>query len=260
MKLIQKSILKAISISTIFIITIAATAYFVFPQYLFVIPGSEVYASGIIDHKKIGQIYINNQPSEIYTASVRLIEDDPLNNLRAGETMAYIIPKDQWNLLSWGDTVKIKLLPSANAEIAEVFPSLKPREWNTQYESALTVDLQPNKTTYKAGEVAVFNVTIRNDFTNQTLGNSLSIGLTLFESNIFWVFENGKEITANPTDYTTKQVTIEPNQEYSFTFQWTISQISENSNLIYYIRTYIGYFTENPENTLLGTTIIAVEN
>lgn len=260
MKPLQKSLVRAISISTICIIAILIIAYFVLPQYLFVVPGSEVTTSGIVDHKKIGQTYNNGQPSETYTASVRLLEDDPVNKVKIGETLAYTIPENQWDMLEWGDTVRIKLLPSLKAEVTELFPSVKPPEWSTTYQSALTINVQADKLTYKAGETAHINVTIRNVFQNQTT-ESLPIQLTTFKSNVFWVFENGKEILSNANDYTTEQVAIQLNQDYSYSFQLEINQFNQDSsNSIYYIRTYIGYFTENPENTLLGTTIIGVEN
>lgn len=260
MKLLQKSLLRAISLSTICIIILLIISYFVLPQYLFVVPGSEVTTSGIVDHKKIGQAYTNGQPSETFTASVRLLEDDPVNKVKSGETIAYTIPKNQWEELEWGDTVRIKLLPSLKAEITELYPSVKPPEWSTQYQSAFTINVQADKPIYETGETAHINVTIRNVFQNQST-ESVPIQLTIFKSNVFWVFENGKVILSNANDYTTEQVTIQPNQEYSYSLQLEINQFDQNnSNSIYYIRTYIGYFTENPENTLLGTTIIGVEN
>ena len=254
MKPLQKSIIKAISIAVASIVIIASIAYFIFPQYLFVIPGYEVYTSGIVDHKKIGQLYNNGQQAEVYTASIRLFEDDPINNVKSGETLAYVIPKNQWNMLEWGDTVKLRLLTEVKAEIAELFPSIKPPEWSINRLSGLDIELNPNKSTYKTGETAVFNVTVKNE-------NSLPLEITIFESAIFWIFENGKTITSKSENYATQQIALEPNQEYSFSFQWTANRsIQENSSLIYYIRAYIGYFTSNPENTLIVTSMITIEN
>ena len=246
--------MKAISIAVASIVIIASIGYFIFPQYLFVIPGFEVYTSGIVDHKKIGQPYNNNQQVEVYTASIRLFEDDPINNVKSGETFAYVIPKNQWNMLEWGDTVKIRLLTELKAEILELFPSLKPPEWSMNRLSGLDIELNPNKPIYKIGETAIFNVTVKNE-------NSISLEITIFESAIFWIFKSGKIITSKSENYATQQIALEPNQEYNFSFQWTANQsIQENSSLIYYIRAYIGYFTSNSENTLIGTSIITVEN
>jgi hypothetical protein len=163
MKPLQKSIIKAISIAVVSIVIIASIGYFIFPQYLLVMPGYQVYTSGIVDHKKIGQLYNNGQQAEVYTASIRLFEDDPINNVESGETLAYVIPKNQWNMLEQGDTVKIRLLTEFKAEIAELFPSLKPPEWSINRLSGLDIELNPNKPAYKTGETAIFNVTVKNE-------------------------------------------------------------------------------------------------
>jgi hypothetical protein len=254
MKPLQRSIIKAISIAVVSIVIMASIGYLIFPQYLFVIPGYELYTSGIVDHKKIGQLYNNGQQVEVYTASIRLFEDDPINNVKSGETLAYSVPKNQWNMLEQGDTVKIRLLTELKAEIAELFPSVKPPEWSINRLSGLDIKLSPDKPTYKTGETAIFNVKVKNE-------NSAPLQITIFESANFWIFENGKTITSKSEDYATGQIALEPNKEYSFSFQWTASQpIQENSSLIYYIRAYIGYFTLNPEITLIATSIITVEN
>ena len=263
MNQLPASVLKAISISAAAVIIIAVIGYFVFPNYLFVVPGSKIYTSGVVDHKKIGSGSIDGQPETTYTASIRLFQDDPFNGGKSGETWAYIISENQWNMLEWGDTVKIRLMPELNAEIVELFPALKPPEWSWISESRLKVELKTNKTTFKPGETAIFNVALRNEPNDEDsqYPDKITLRISLSEPSPFWILENGMAKNEQTGDSEIRQIMLDPDQEYSFTFEWKVPQnIQVDSTSVYYVRAYIGHFTENPEITLTGTTIIEIRH
>jgi hypothetical protein len=231
------------------VMVIALLGHFLIPPYVFVTPGYSVYVAGIVDHKKIGQSYPDGILPRWYTVSVRLFDDDPINQIKSGETLAYIVTKAEWEMVEWGDTVKIRLLQDVKAEIVELFPSLKLPEWRGPF---LRGELIADKAAYKIGEKANFTVRI----TNVQEETSWNWTITLFKTFQFWAFQDGKRIFSSPNHSETQDMVLQPSQELEFSFEWELVDIPKG---VYYVRVYLGYFTDSQENTLTGTTMIGIE-
>jgi len=264
LKPIKTDLIKASSLAIGLVLVIAFFSNFVIPPYVFVSPGQAVYVSGIVDHKSIGHGYDGAEPKTWYTVSVRLFDDDPVNRIRSGETIAYIVPTENWEMIEWGDTVKIKLLPNVEAEVVELYPSLKLPEWHRLSDSAspISIELTADKTTYNAGEKANFTVHIRNAPEEKGwIGPSIPLNLTAFTIPPFWVFQDGKKGYSLRGDMATQQTILQPGEELNITFEWTVA--GYNGLVLpkgaYYVRVYLGYFTENEETTLTGTTMIGID-
>jgi len=249
LKPFRVDLIKASSMAIGLVMVITLLGRYVIPPYVFVTPGYSVYVSGVVDHKKIGQSY-DGALHTWYTVSVRLFDDDPINRIQSGETLAYIVSKAEWEMVEWGDTVKIRLLPDVKAEIVELFPSLKLPEWRGPF--GLRIELVADKTTYTIGEKANFTVRI----TSVQEETSWNWTITLFNTFPFWAFQDGKKIFSSPSDSETQEVVLQPGQELKFSFEWELVDVPEG---VYYVRVYLGYFTDNEESTLTGTTMIGIE-
>jgi hypothetical protein len=238
-------------------LVITLLGYYVVPPLVFVTPGYSVYATGIVDHKSIGQGYSDAQPLTWYTVSVRLFDDDPINRVHSGETLAYIVTKAEWSMIEWGDTVKIRILQNLRAQIVELYPSLKLPEWRAPFLGGLRLELTADKAAYRAGEEANFTVKI-SSVTQLLPGETTWQGtITLLDTFAFWVFKDGYTVFSASDDSGTHEVALNPGQELKSSFQWDLGNIS---NGIYYVRVYFGYFTGKQENTLTGTTMIEIES
>lgn len=252
-------LIKASSMAVGLVIVITLLGQYIVPPYVFVTPGYSVYVAGIVDHKRIGQGYSNGGLHRWYTVSIRLFDDDPVNQIKGGATLAYIVTKAEWEMAEWGDTVKMKLLPDVKAEIVELFPSLKLPEWHGLSGSAspISIEIFADKTTYKTGEKAEFNVMVRNTPVEKGWTEpSIPLKLTLFSVSPFWAFRNGGRVFTFPGDMESQEIVLQQGQELRFSFNWQLTDVLEG---VYYVRVYLGYFTENEETTLTGTTMIGVE-
>lgn len=261
MKAHGADLIKASSMAIGLVMTITMLMYYVIPPYVFVTPGYSVYVTGIVDSKHIGHGHDDGELLTWHTVSVRLFDDDPINGLQSGETMAYIVTKPDWEMIEWGDIVKIKLLPDLKAEIVELYPSLKLPEWH--WLGDLKIELTANKSTYKVGEKAYFDVKIAYD-PEETwwAGSPPLINLTLFKTFPFWTFMDGEKVFSLPSDLELQEIVLQHRQEIKFSFEWDLVDGRGNSvpEGIYYVRVYLGYFTEDEENTLTTTTMIGIKN
>jgi len=255
----RTDLIKASSTAIGLVMVITLLGLYVIPPYVFVTPGYSVYVAGIVDHRKIGQGYSDGVLGRWYTVSVRLFDDDPINQIKSGETLAYIVTKAEWEMVEWGDTVKIRLLPDVKAEIVELFPCLKLPEWHGLSGSASPIDIEmfANKTTYKIGEKAEFSVILRNAPEEKGwTGPPIPLKLTLFKSSPFWAFRNGERVFTFQGDLESQETILQPGQELRFSFGWQLTDVLVG---VYYVRVYLGYFTENEETTLTSTTMIGIE-
>ena len=263
MKPYRADLIKASSMAIGLVMVITLLGHYVIPPYVFITPGYSVYVSGVVDHKKIGQGYSDGVLHTWYTVSVRLFDDDPINRMKSGETLGYIVSKTDWEMVEWGDMVKIKLLPDVRAEIVKLFPSLKLPEWHGLSGSAspIKIEMVANKTIYKIGEKAEFSMTIRNAPEEKGwIEPSIPLKLTLFRIFPFWVFRDGEKIFSSLDDLETYEVVLEPGQELNFSLEWGLVDgygrvVPEG---VYYVRVYLGYFTEDEEITLTSTTMIGI--
>lgn len=257
-------LIRASSMATGLIMTITLLGYYVIPPLVFINPGYSIYAAGVVDHKEFGQGYRDGQPYTWYTVSVRLFEDDPINEIPSGKTLAYIVTKDEWEMVEWGDVVKIRLLLEARAEIVKLFPSLKLPEWHGLAGSAspIKVEIASNKSTYGVKEKAGFHVIIRNVPEEKGwIGAPVPIKLTLFETFPFWVFKDGEKVFSLPGNSEVQEIVLKPGQEIELSFEWNLvdDQATSVPEGLYYVRVYLGYFTEDKGITLTSTTMIGVK-
>ena len=253
MSLTKRSFIKPVAAAIILVLIISAIAIFILPRYIYVSPFSSFYASGVVDHKKIGYGVENGIESKTYTVSVVLFNDDPVNGIQSGEALAYIVPKADWDMISWGDTIKLKLLPHAKAEVVELYPTLSSPEWQQQ-QLSLTVDLTSDKNRYTIGENANFTVHLKN--ASLSPGDSThNVSVSIFQSSLFYIFQNGKTIKSHENPLTIKSLSLQPSQEFDYNFIWSLENIPPG---VYFVRAYIGYLTDNEETTLTCTTTIFV--
>jgi hypothetical protein len=264
LKVRKFDLIKASSMAIVLVMTISLLGYYAIPPYVFVNPGHSVYASGIVDHRSVGQGYSNGELQTWYTISVRLFDDDPINGVKSGETLAYIVTEAEWQMVEWGDTVNLKLSSGLKAEIAGFFPSLKPPGWHGLADSAspISIELVADKTTYTLGEEASFCAKIRNAPEEKGwIGPSIPLKLTLLKTFPFWISRNGEKIYSSQKGLELQQIVLQPGQELEFTFDWELVDdygraVPEG---VYYVRAYFGYFTEDEEITLTSTTMIGIE-
>lgn len=257
-------LVKAASLAVGLVMTITLLGYYVIPPYVFVSPGHSVYASGIVDHKSIGQGYSNDQSHTWYTVSVRLFDDDPINGVKSGETLAYTVSEVDWQMIEWGDTVHIRLLPGVKAEIAEFFPSLKLPRWHGLAGSAspIIIEMVSDKPKYTLGEKASFVVKIRNAPEEKGwTGPSTPLRLTFFTELPVWISRDGEIVYSHHNDLGLRETVLQPCQELEFDFEWELMDDGGNTvpEEVYYVRAYMGYFTEDKEVTLTSTTMIGIE-
>jgi hypothetical protein len=246
-------LIKSVAAAAILALAISAIAIYILPSYIYVNPFSSFYASGIVDHKKIGYSADGGVQSPTYTVSVTLFNDDPVNRINGGNTLAYIVSKTDWNKVAWGDTVKIKLLPSAKAEVVEVYPTLSPPAWQPQI--SLNVALTADKNKYTIGEDAVFKFSLAT--IPPISGDYPNVSLT-FDSRNLYVFSNGKTVYLNESSFGVEPLTTflsAPNEGYSFDFHWKLVDISPG---VYNVRAYMGHLTGNEEAILTSTMSIYV--
>lgn len=228
-------------------------AIYIIPKYVYVSPFSSFYASGIVDHKKIGYGTDNGAPFTTYTVSVTLFNEDPVNRIQSGDTLAYTVSKADWDTVAWGDTVKIKILPNAKAEIVELYPTLSPPVWQQQ-QLSVSVELTSDKPRYTLGENANFTVHLVNS--PLPPGDSpYNVTVSVFRNCLFYAFQGGKTIFSNENSLGTISVILQPSQEVDYNFNWDLTNIPSG---VYYVRAYIGYLTGNEEVTLSATTMIYV--
>ena len=255
MSLPKRSLIKPLAIAVVLMIAVSIIVVYVIPRYVYVSPFSSFFASGIVSHKKIGSGTDNGVQFTTYTVSVRLFDDDPVNGIPSGTTLAYLVSEADWGMIAWGDTVKIKLFPNAKAEIVELYPTLSSPEWQQQ-QLFLRVNLTSNKQIYTLGENATFRVGIANAPLNE--GDSpYNVSISVFQNCLFYVFKNGKVVSVNQNPVEIKIISLQPSQEVEYSFNWSIANVQAGS---YYVRAYVGYLTYNEEAPLIGTTMVQVLN
>ena len=254
--------IKPVVAAVILVLLISGIAIYVLPKYIYISPFSSFYASGIVDHKGIGHSTDNNGAQlTTYTVSITLFNDDPLNHISSGDTLAYIVSKADWDMVAPSDSIKIKLLPDAQAKVVELYPTLVSSQWQWQYQSPITINLTSDKSEYTLGEKANFTVHLTND--PQLSGETpYNVSLSLFKNCFFYIFLNGKVVTSNDNllDYDNpleiQTVSLQPNQEIQYQFSWSLTNIQPGT---YYVRAYVGYLEmQEPAVTLTETVPIYV--
>ena len=107
----QSNLIRVSVVAIGSVIVIGFLGCYVVPHFFF------CYASGIVDHKMIGYTLEGNLKVATYTISVRLLNDDLINNFSSGTTFAYIVSKSDWDIVQSGDTLRIKILPDLKAQL-----------------------------------------------------------------------------------------------------------------------------------------------
>jgi hypothetical protein len=253
----KKRLIKPVVAAVIVALLISGIVIFVLPQYIYISPFSSFYASGLVDHKSVGySTNSNGDQITSYTVSITLLNDDPLNHVSEGQTLAYVVSKADWDMVAPMDTVKIKLFPNAQAEIVDL---LYPAVGHLPLGLPLNISLTPSKPAYTAGETANFTVRLTND-PQLSDGIPTNVTLALFKNCIFYVFGNGKLIASNENllnNMEVESVNMQPWQEMDFSFNWDLAGVQSG---IYWVRAYIGYFPalQSPSVTLTETIMINV--
>ncbi len=265
--------IKSVVAAAVLVLLISGIAIYVLPQYIYISPFSKFYDSGVVEHKSIGHS-TDNDGNQIttYTVSVSLINDDPINHVSGGETLAYIVTKVEWDMLVPMDFVKIALLPDAHAQVVGIIPGFgSTPQWRVLPNPILPLNLTltADKQNYTIGETANFtigdiaNFTVRltNDPTLSD-GGPCNVSLFLFKNCIYYIFK-GQLVNSNddalryndPVEI--QNVSVEPNQEVNYSFSWDLTGIQPGG---YAILVYIGYLPpiESPALTLTQTILIDV--
>ena len=258
----NRRLIKPLVAAVILVLIISGVVIFILPQYVYISPFSSFYASGFVDHKGVGYgTDSNGAQYTTYTVSVTLFNDDPVNHFSSGDTLGYIVSKADWDMVAWGDTVKIKLLPDAQAKVVELYPTLNSPEWELSYQSPVSITLTSDKPEYTLRENANFTVHLTND-PQLSGGIPFNVSLSLFKNCFFYIFLNGKMVTSNdnlleydnPLEIET--VSLQPNQEINYQFNLSLTNIHPGT---YYVRAYIGYLQMlEPTVTLTATVPIYV--
>jgi hypothetical protein len=253
LKSLKNDLVKALSVAIGLVIALSLVGLYVIPSNVFVFPGHSFYVSGIVDSKWFDQYNIDGSPQTQYTVSVRLFEDDPVNTVKAGETLSYVVDRTDWEMIEWGDTVKIRLLPKVGAEIVDLFPALKPASWHETFSRNLSISLVTDKSFYKLGENVNLTVSVANGQGEETWNQTIRF----FEVFPFWAFKDGQKVFASANDSETQEVFLQRDQEVNFNFHWELVSVPDG---ILYLRVYLGCFSDRPEIVLTATTMIGIES
>lgn len=263
MKADKRDLIKVTALAFGLISIVTILGIYVFPNYIFVNANYKVCISGVVDHKKISESYLNGELMERYTVSVKLFEDDPINNIKNGETIAYFISYDNWLMIEWGDTVKLELKPDFQAELTELYPALKLPQWHaiSGSNSPLSIEAIADKTVYTFNEKPAISIAIKNDPTGKGwIDSPIPISLTLLRSPRLYLFIDGKIVYSSPSDSIADQIKLDPENEIIKNIELDLKEIGDhNLEGIYYIRIHLGHFSENREITLTCTTMIEVQ-
>jgi hypothetical protein len=250
---LRRDLAKPVIIAVSLVLVISFVAVYILPQYVYISPFSAIYANGIVDHKKIGHGTDNGVPFTNYVINIHLLNDDPVNSVKSGNILGYIVSQDDWNKVEWGDTVKIKIHPNAKAEIANLYPSLEPAAWRDINLDGLTIDLETDKPAYSPTETVNFTLNIKNDKPIDNFNKSLSI----FDSFDFWVYDTqGNQICSiQKGNSNMQEIFLTENQEASYNFQWSLTNIPDG---YYSVRVFVGYLAGNEEAALTGTEMVRI--
>jgi hypothetical protein len=227
-----------------------------------------------VDHKSIGQGTDSNGPVTVYTVSVRLFSDDPVNHVSNGETFAYVVSKTDWDMLAPKDFVKIEVSPNAQAQVNSLIPNPSTGstpEWRLLPNTILPLNLtftadnrdyvgEPGN--FTVGETANFTLRLVNDPALSD-GAPSNVSLCLFKECIYYVFFNGELFSSNDNTFNyndpiqVQSINLQPNQEVNFTLSLDFTNFQPG---YYYIRAYVGYYSplEAPVLTLTQTILIGV--
>jgi hypothetical protein len=261
-------LIKPVAAALILVVTISAVAILILPQYVYISPFSIFYSSGVVDHKSVGQGtdgYGNQVVT--YTISVRLLNDDPVNRVSGGETLGYIVSKEDWDMIALRDVVKIELLPNAHVKVVNILPiSDTSFEWSRQSnppDMPINLTLTSTIRGYSVGENANFTVQITND---PALGDpapsNVTLALSMFRDCIFYIFSDGQLIRSNDNllqygDTSEIQtVNLQPNESVSKSFTLNLSNLKPGT---YYLRAYVGYSTLYSSFSITLTQTISLE-
>lgn len=258
-----RRLIKPITAAVALVLIISLVSIYILPQYVYINPFSKFYNSGVVDHKSIGEGTDNNGNEVMtYTVSVRLLNDDPLNHISGGETLAYIVTKAEWDMIAPQDTVKIEMLPNAHAQVLEIIPvfGITP-DWRLHLNSdiPLKLTLTADKQNYFIGETAYFTVRLTNDNSSYD-GPPKNISLSLFKDCIYFIL-NGNLVSSNsnmlnydgPTGI--QHIILQPNQDIDYSFSWNITNVEPGN---YGIRAYVGYYASLETISLTETILIDV--
>jgi hypothetical protein len=251
---VKGNLAKRIIIAVAIVIVISFVAVCILPKFVYISSFSAFYVNGIVDSKMISHGTNDGEPFTSYSMSVNLFEDDPLNKIKSGNTLGYIVSESDWNQVEWGDIVKIKIAPLAQAEIVNLYPATELPAWHQMYQDWLNIEFTSDKSTYASTETVNFTVELKNiKSVDQTQGGTLSI----FKTFSFWAYNlEGNQIRSTQNvDPRTQAVTLSPNQIVSYSFQWPLNEVSPG---YYTVRVFIGYIGDQEDACLTGTQVILV--
>jgi hypothetical protein len=126
----KRSLIKPVFAAVIIVLLISGIAVYVLPKYIYISPFSSFYGSGVVYFKTVGYgTDSGGKQSTTYLVSVSLLEDDPVNHFSGGPNM-YTFSKADWDMITPGDSVNIKFLPNAKAQLVDliIIPGSTP-EW-----------------------------------------------------------------------------------------------------------------------------------
>lgn len=92
--------------------------------YHMTVPYSPNTIIGTVDHRKTGQGTDNaGQPLEWYTVSIRPINEDKVAGTLVGETLAYVVDKQDYDMVNANDIVVARISAPFYADIVQVVPN-----------------------------------------------------------------------------------------------------------------------------------------
>lgn len=95
--------------------------------------------SGVVDHQSIGTGTSNGQSTIWYTVSIRLDNNDPVSGASRGDTLGYIVSRQDWDEVWPGDRVEATVTSSAEAKISRVIRQPNELLISVEYENGSAV-------------------------------------------------------------------------------------------------------------------------
>lgn len=258
----NRDLFKMGTLALLLVTIITLLGVFVIPNYIFV-NSTQSYISGVVDHKSISSSYLNGEQIKDYTVSVKLFEDDVVNDVKSNLTSAYIVSYNDWLIVEWGDIINLKVSSGFQAKINELYPSIKLPEWHSISGSAspLSLEISTNKKVYSSNEKININITIKNAPIEKGWNDSpIPIQLQLQPSPQIYIFKDGKMIYSSLSDKILNELTLEPEEEIIKNCEFDLNQISDENDIsgIFYIRIYLGHLNGSEQKTLTCTTMIEI--
>jgi hypothetical protein len=252
MSLSRGRYVKPLALGLVFVVLAGVLSIYVASRFVYISPFSEFYASGLVFNKKVGYGTVNGEVVKTYVASVALSNGDPVNGVSAGGGLGYIVSENDWNMIDAGDTVKIRLLPNAKAQVMEIYPAVVPPSWH--WESGLKLNLTAQKPQYHLGDTVNFTVTLKNAPTNPG-DTPFNATAWVFANPVFFGFQNGHKAFTVGSTSEGQTLSFTPGQDETFSFSLKLQDVSVGACQV---RIYLGYLGDNTEATLSATTQIYI--